>query len=158
MRDQYAVPGPPHRRQRRLDEKRFAEPPAVLCTLAEVAVPSGRVPTANARAGGGPQTFAGAACRVEKLRALATSSGAPLGLLDRVSLRIEEVAATTGLSPSMVRKLIRSGALRAARVGSVPLVLTKDLVTFLEARMDDRECVADGIARELAVTLERGPE
>jgi len=79
-------------------------------------------------------------------------------LLDRVSLRIEEVAATTGLSPSMVRKLIRSGALRAARVGSVPLVLTKDLVTFLEARMDDRECVADGIARELAVTLERGPE
>lgn len=71
----------------------------------------------------------------------------------RVALRIDEVAATTGLSKSLVRALIRDGELTAVKVRTVPLVLATDLLAFLEARRSNRAEEADRIARELEANL-----
>jgi excisionase family DNA binding protein len=73
----------------------------------------------------------------------------------RLTLRIDEVAATTGLSVSLVRALIRDGELPVVKVRSVPLVRTTDLRAFLEARLSAPELVAEQIAGELAASLER---
>jgi excisionase family DNA binding protein len=70
-----------------------------------------------------------------------------------VTLRIEEVAATTGISVSLVRSLIRDGELLVVKVRSVPLVRTTDLMAFLEARLSAPEVVAEQIAEELAAAL-----
>lgn len=75
--------------------------------------------------------------------------------LQRLTLRIDEVAATTGLSPSLIRALIRDGELPVVRVRSVPLVRTTDLLTFLEARLSAPAVVAERIAAELALSLDR---
>ncbi|HME69085.1 MAG TPA: helix-turn-helix domain-containing protein [Myxococcota bacterium] len=79
--------------------------------------------------------------------------GLPLAALDRVTLRIEEVAATTGLSVSLVRALIRDGELPVVKVRSVPLVRTRDLLAFLESRVSAPEAVAERIADELEASL-----
>jgi len=91
--------------------------------------------------------------RIAELKALIASWGLPLATLDRVTLRIEEVAATTGLSVSLVRTLIRDGELPAVKVRSVPLVRTSDLLTFLESRVIAPAAVAQGLANELAAGL-----
>jgi len=91
--------------------------------------------------------------RLAELRALAASWGFPLAALDRVTLRIEEVAATTGLSASLVRALIRDGELPVVRVRSVPLVRTADLLTFLESRVIAPAARVERLADELAAGL-----
>ncbi len=72
---------------------------------------------------------------------------------DRVALRIDEVAATTGLSKSLVRALIREGELTAVKVRTVPLVLATDLLAFLEARRSNRAEEAERIAGEFEASL-----
>lgn len=54
-----------------------------------------------------------------------------------------------GLSTSMLRKLVRDGALPSVRVGAVPLVLVADLVAFLEAHRTDPRGEAERIAADL---------
>jgi excisionase family DNA binding protein len=77
----------------------------------------------------------------------------PNDLAGRLSLRIDEVAATTGLSASLVRTLVRDGELPVVRVRSVPLVRTADLLAFLESRVSVPEAVAERIANELEASL-----
>ena len=77
-----------------------------------------------------------------------------LPLCDRLTLRLAEVAAVTGLSESMVRKQVAAGVLPVVRVGTVPLVRTADLRAFLEAHVEDRQATADRIAAEIAATLQ----
>jgi len=91
--------------------------------------------------------------RIAELRALTASWGFPLAALDRVTLRIDEVAATTGLSASLVRALIRDGELPVVKVRSVPLVRTSDLLLFLESRVIAPAAVAQRLADELAAGL-----
>lgn len=109
------------------------------------AVPSGL--------GGDPNAVA--AQRLSELRVLAASWGFPLAALDRLTLRLDEVASITGLSVSLVRALIQDGDLPTVKVRSVPLVRTTDLLVFLESRVSAPEAVADQIANELAASLER---
>lgn len=75
------------------------------------------------------------------------------GFANRLALRIEEVAAATGLSASLVRALIREGELPAAKVRTVPLVLVADLLLYLDRRRVDPAADADRIATELEASL-----
>jgi len=77
---------------------------------------------------------------------------------DRVALRIDEVAASTGLSESFVRGLIRKGELTSVKVRSVPLVLVADRRAFLEARRRSAADEGARIARELEASLRSGKE
>ena len=103
---------------------------------------------------GGSDPSAVAAQRLSELRVLAASWGFPLAALDRLTLRLDEVASITGLSVSLVRALIQDGDLPAAKVRSVPLVRTIDLLAFLESRVSAPQAVAQGIANELAASHE----
>ncbi len=76
-----------------------------------------------------------------------------LAALQRLTLRVDEVAATTGLSASLVRALIRDGELPVVKVRSVPLVRTTDLAAFLESRVNAPEEEVQRIADELEASL-----
>ena len=81
--------------------------------------------------------------------------GSSLATMQRLTLRVDEVAATTGLSQSLVRALIRDGELPVVKVRSVPLVRIPDLLAFLEARLSAPAVSAERIAAELAASLDR---
>lgn len=98
---------------------------------------------------------ADAARRLDELRSLAASWGFPLAALDRLALRVEEAAATVGVSPSLLRKEIRAGRLPVVRVGTVPVIRTSDLVAYLDANRATPTREADRIAEELAAAVDR---
>ncbi len=111
-------------------------------------------PRRPARAAPAP-ALADAARQLARLRALAASYGYPLFTLDRMALRVPEVAATLGFSESFVRNLIRDGELPAVRVRDALLVRTTDIMAFLDARPSSGRVAADAIAEELERSLEQ---
>jgi excisionase family DNA binding protein len=95
-----------------------------------------------------------AAGRLTQLRAVGRPSSPSLpSVVDRLALRIEEVATVTGISASLVRALIRDGELPAVKVRTIPLVLVADLLAFLERRRIDAGADADRIVAELEASL-----
>lgn len=74
---------------------------------------------------------------------------------NRLTLRIREVAAWTGLSQSGVRKLIREGKLRTTRPLDAVLIYREDVLRILKQHELNQVSRAARLARELSSALAR---